>query len=221
MKKRFLRAAIVILFGIPMIVPAYAASMEVTVIGGEDEESIEPVSLDDIKIDKDIEIDNYAVITPKEYKVQDALYAYRAGHNDNDMKVYLSGDTADYILLKVDITNIMTKAKDYLENCHVTVHFNDKYDYEGWQYQYNYDNVSRDQLWLGERNGDLDTGFKEIALDPKDCPIDNADQFSIGPMYDGHYVFGCTLPNKVVQGKEPLSMTIELDGNELTYNIRQ
>lgn len=45
--------------------------------------------------------------------------------------------------------------------------------------------------------------------------------FAAGPMYTGHYAFGCTLPNAVVNSKKPLRMVITIDGNELTYNIRK
>ena len=51
--------------------------------------------------------------------------------------------------------------------------------------------------------------------------IDRNDQFPVGPMYTGHYFFGCTLPNAIVNGKAPLRMIISLDGLELTFNIRK
>ena len=196
------RIMIMVIVGMMMVgTSAYAGSMEVSLIGGEDEGNTDPVSMDDIKIDQDIEIDNYGIITPKEYKTIDTLRAYNAGHRDyNNMHDFKSGDTADYVILNIDITNTLTRSKSYLDNCSVKVTFNGKYEYEGWAYQYNYDNE-------GEQS--------------KECPVDPSDQFSIDPMYEGHYVFGCTLPNKVVNGKEPLNMTIVLDGNELTYRIRK
>ena len=40
-------------------------------------------------------------------------------------------------------------------------------------------------------------------------------------MYTGIFVFGCTLPNSVVESKAPLRIEINLGGNELTYNIRK
>ena len=45
--------------------------------------------------------------------------------------------------------------------------------------------------------------------------------FNIQPMYEGHYLFGCKLPNAVVNGSEPLSMKITMDGNEFTYHMRK
>ena len=42
-----------------------------------------------------------------------------------------------------------------------------------------------------------------------------------GFIVDGHYAFGCTLPNSVVKSKKPLSMVININGNEITYNIRK
>ena len=51
--------------------------------------------------------------------------------------------------------------------------------------------------------------------------VNPADQFLIDPMYAGHYVFGCTLPNAIINSTAPLRMEIRLGENELTYNIRK
>ena len=65
-------------------------------------------------------------------------------------------------------------------------------------------------------------GVKEdCGKQNKNWVIDPADNFEIDPMYSGHYVFGCTLPNAVVNSEKPLRMVITIDGNELTYNIRK
>ena len=43
----------------------------------------------------------------------------------------------------------------------------------------------------------------------------------IGPLYVGHYVFGCTLPMSIIEDKNaPLRMVITMRDNELIYNIR-
>ena len=52
------------------------------------------------------------------------------------------------------------------------------------------------------------------VLDPEDAELTSM-------MYTCHIVFGCTLPNAVVQGKEPLRMEIKLGDNDLTYHIRK
>ena len=65
----------------------------------------------------------------------------------------------------------------------------------------------------GEEGVETYGSFIRAALDP-------ADEQPIDMVYTGHYVFGCTLPTAVVNGSEPLSMVIDLGGNELTYNIR-
>lgn len=112
-----------------------------------------------------------------------------------DATDYFSGNEAEYALLKIDIINTAFKPKDYLTSCEVRVFYDDEYEYGGWSYQCNYD-VSSSSVLIKDR------------------------QFAIDPMYQGHYWFGCTLPNAVVNGTAPLRMVITLDGNEITYNIR-
>lgn len=107
-----------------------------------------------------------------------------------------SGTEADYAMLRMDILNTTMKNMDYLSACEVKVVYDDTYEFGGWYRQYNFD-------WSEE-----DTLMK-------------SDQFAIAPMYEGHYVFGCTLPNAVVTSQKPLKMIITIDGNEITYNIRK
>ena len=215
------RLVVLILVGTMLLTSVvYAADMGVQIISGpEDEETNEPVSLDDLKLDKEVEIDGYGIIKATEYKEEDVLYSYRQGYNSNGALAYKSGETADYVILKMDITNTSVKPKDFLEKATVVVVFDEKYEYQGFTRQFNYDNVYADELYLnGNYSWDTEAG---VALDPKNVFIDPADIFSIEPMYEGYYLFGCTLPNKVVKGTEPLSMKITLDGNEITYNIRK
>ena len=100
-----------------------------------------------------------------------------------------SGDDADYAILKMDILNLAMTEKEYLNNVEVKVVFDDVYEYGGWTGQYNYSNATDDHSkYFGEATNKQNTEFI----------IDKADHFSIGPMYEGHYCFGCTLPNAVV-----------------------
>ena len=189
------------------------AGMGVQVIGGPDI-STAPVSLDDIQIEASVDIDGYATLSPLLFEYADSLYAYQAGKKqadyywDNFATSYWSGNDAQYACLRIDITNLNTKAKNFLENVEVKVVYDDTYEYGGWFYQYNYDNGTYDRhAFKNEQN---------IYY-----VIDKADVFAIGPMYTGHYVFGCTLPNAIVESKKPLRMEIMMDGNEITYNIRK
>ena len=195
------------------------AEMGVQIIGGPETES-EPVTLDDIKLDTAVTIDGYGELTPTSYKTVDELLSYRAGmhyiqskySNMNDTAVvYSSGLEADYCLLNMDILNIQMRAVDFIDGCSVVVTSDDVYQFAGWVYQYNYDNAdcSTDGRNYGPENANTT------------CVIDPSDNFAIDPMYIGHYVFGCTLPNRVLSAKTPLKMVITIGGNEITYNIRK
>ena len=188
------------------------AEMGVQVIGGPDTET-EPVSLDDIKLNEGATIDGYAIFTATAYTVQDNLGYYKQGKTKPDGDWwYRSGKEAEYVILRVDLTTLATREKLFLENAEVKVVYDDTYEYAGWAYQLNYDNGTSD--WSG--------GYGTYnKIQNTEFVIDAADNFAIGPMYAGHYFFGCTLPNAVIEGKAPLRMVINLDGNEITYNVRK
>ena len=192
---------------------AFAEDMSVQVVSGP-EIPMEEVSLDDIKIDAEVEIPGYAIIKPTLYAVRDHLGYYDKGGSYNSVwgwtdyrQSYHSGNEADYVLLKMDITNTTASPRNFISNCEVMVVFDDDYKYAGWAYQYNYDFGQMDYPDGGKSN--------------TECVINAADVFDIDPWYAGHYVFGCTIPNAVLKSNKPMRMEIKLDGNELTYNIRK
>ena len=88
--------------------------------------------------------------------------------------------------------------------------YDDVYEYGGWAYQRNYNN--------GVGNAKLEVDKQKQN---SRWVINAADQFAISPMYEGHFIFGCTLPNAVINSKKPLRLVITIDGNEITYNIRK
>lgn len=190
------------------------AEMGVQVIGGPDTET-EPVSLDDVKLNVEAEIDGYGIFLPNEFAFADWLGFYRKGYNEpswnNNNWRYRSGNDAEYAILRVDITNTATDQRDFLANCEVKAVYDDVYEYAGWYYQVNYDNKTYYDSDYGEDNRKQNVRWA----------INAADNFAIGPMYTGHYIFGCTLPNAVVNAKKPLKLIITIDGNEITYNIRK
>lgn len=195
-----------VLLGVSMLqVPTgvYAEeSMEVQMINAWDEETGTSTQ-DDIKINSSCEIENYGTFLATSFEFVDVLAKFNAGKGGAyDVGNMKSGNDAEYAVLKVDLTNITTADKNFLEQCEVKVVFNEKYEYQGWQYQYDYDNTT-----------DYDYNINAV--------IHQDDQFAIGPMYQGHYCFGCTLPNSVVTSKEPLQMVITIDGHEIIYNIRK
>ncbi len=191
-------------------------SMEVQIINGFEEEEngdSKTATIDDLQVEADCEIPDYAIVTPTSFEYVDQLEHYMAGDTQteyswepeiaNNREFYKSGQDAEFALLRVDLTNLAMKDKNFLENCTVKVVFDDKYEYQGWSYQYDY-NANPQHF---ERN-------LYAVIDPED-------QFAVGSMYQGHYAFGCTLPNPVVESKAPLRMEITIDGNELIYNIRK
>lgn len=192
---------------------ALAEGMGVQVIGGSETET-EPVSLDDLKLDTKAEIEGWGDLTFTAYEVQDALGYYRSGRTDvydADGDYYCSGKEAEFAVLYADILNTQLKDKNYLENVSVKAVYDDTYEYAGWFYQRNYNNSTYAYYSL-----EVDKSKQNIRW-----AIDTADNFSISPMYEGHYLFGCTLPNAVISGNKSLKLIITIDGNEITYNIRK
>ncbi len=215
---------------------ALAEGMGVQVIGGQDS-STQPVSLDDIQLEATVEIPGWGDITPLAYAVQDCVMVRKPGqlgriwrytgtgsdkpdgydkyfehnlkiecqfHTFDDYKYwvedwithYESGTQAEYAFLGLDILNTTADRIDYLKDYSVKVIFDDRVEYAGWCYQ--------------------------CDMDLNRCTwLDSSNNFVIDPYYVGHYVFGCTLPNSVINGKAPLRMVITLDGKEITYNIRK
>lgn len=198
--------------------------MGVKVMGNKNNNT-DPVSVDNLVVGKEVEIEDYAIIKPTEFGFFDSLGCYNKGEtrvNTDTNSIYRhktyvwykSENEADYAILRCDLTNTDLKSKDFTKNCTVKVIFNDKYQYEGWVYQNNYNNSSsndKNDYILEEDKGKQN----------KRWAIDKADNFAIEPMYKGHYIFGCTLPNAVIESTKPLKMIITLDGNEITYNIRK
>lgn len=192
---------------------AMAAEMGVQVIGGP-ETATETVSLDDLKLEVEAEIDGWGILTLTGYEVQNGLGYYRAGRQDVYSAAgdyYWSGEEAEFAVLYADIVNTQIRNKDYLGKVEVKAVYDDVYEYAGWAYQRNYDNDTTNWDSLESDKGKQNTRWV----------INVADQFAIGPMYEGHYIFGCTLPNAVFKGNKPLKIVITIDGNEITYNIRK
>lgn len=184
----------------------------VQIIGGPDM-GAQTVSLDDMKLNSEAVIDGYGCITLTSFEYVDKLGYYDRGEHDlyyDSEDLYASGVEADYALLKADILNTSVTPKSFLTACEVKVIFDDLYEYGGWYDQYDWNNASNDG------SNYLNAGAQNTTW-----VIDKEDRFEIGPMYTGHYAFGATLPNAVINSKKPLRMIITLDGNELTYHIRK
>lgn len=191
---------------------AFAEGMGVQVISGPVTET-EPVSLDDFKIGDSATIEGWGIIELTNVEKQEGLGHYGDGKTGvgsyDGHGYYWSGSEADYIVLYVDITNLSTKSHNFLDKVTIKAIYDDKYEYGGWYYQRNYNN--------GTAN------YSDIDVDKNRQNIRWAvsEKFAIDPMYQGHYLLGVTLPNAVIEGKEPLSIVITIDDNEITYNYRK
>lgn len=106
-----------------------------------------------------------------------------------------SGNEAELAYLRADIRNLGKKDVKFLGAISVKVVYDDEYEYSGFVREYDYNRSNSNVI---------------------------PDEILIGPMYTGHYALLCLIPNYPVQDKStPIRMTITIDGNEFTYNIRK
>ena len=179
------------------------------------------MTFDNVTFGKEYKIKGYAAVKFLGFKFVDAFAQWEEGIHTRDRErvvrygyyrsIQISGKEADYAWLKADIRNLGKIGTKFLADISVKVIYDDDYEYNGWVRQFNYD----------YHNSELRTDDKEIGVIGWPACLDPKDEMSIGPMYTGHYAFGCTLPNAVVEDKEsPLRMVITIGGNTLTYNIR-
>jgi len=195
MKKIF--SLLLVLSLLVSVSAALAEDMEVHIIGGPELEN-EPVHIDDLKMNTENEISGWGILTATDFEVTDEYSYYLKGWTSRtDTKK--AGADADYVILYVDIINTQLVNVDFLSEVAVKAVYDGVYEYEGWYRQRNLNNTNL----------------------PKKKGINPADNFAIEPMYTGHYMFGCTLPNAVINGKKSLRLIITIDGNEITYNIRK
>ena len=205
---------------------ALAEDLGIQVIGGPNA-NVETLSLDDMKLEQTYTIDGYARIKPTVWNFTDFFYQYakdKAGDNtDNggkagvnpwatpyvggyykNINIMKSGANAEFACLEMDVTNLGKEGVDFTQQATVKLIFAEEYEFAGWVRMHNYDYDTHDH----------NKYLVRAAIDPA-----NSEETEM--MYTCHMVFGCTLPNAVVEGKEPLQMIITLGGNELTYNIRK
>lgn len=222
--------AILLMMIIALSFSAVAEDLGVQVIGGE-AAAMETLTLDDMKLEQEYKINGYASVAPKTFEFVNMFAQYNkgnAGANETEYQfngkysyVYTgdagyfyknmswqdSGNNADFAMLKVDITNLSKEANKFIEQSSVKVVYDDDYEFGGWIRQINYDFNKRTVYYDWTEMGP--------------ATISPDDEVEIDMMYTGTYVFGCTLPTAVIEGKEPLRMEITLGDNELTYHIRK
>ena len=202
----------VVLAALLTVSAVFAQDLGVQLIGGPEIEA-QPINLDDLKLNVEAEIDGFGILLPRSFEFNNYLMVYKQG-NQKSGNLHDSGNDADYALLYFDITNTTLTPKDYLTDCEVKVIYDDIYEYAGWAYQQNYDYKHWETY---SNNIDAPYSHKQNIL----YGIDPSENYSINSMYQGHYIFGCSLPNPVVNSKKPLRMEITLGDNDLTYYIRK
>lgn len=193
--KKFLCYVFVALILLPSLIALGEEVPGVQVIGMPAPEAAVG-SLDDMLLEVPVEIEDWVTVTPVSFEYEDVLLRFDSNYWHQESN---SGPEAEYAMLRADIANLTTSALDFIKKSTVKIVYDDKYQYEGWIRQYNY----------GESDGE-----NRVVHQDK--------QFPIEPMYIGHYVFGCTLPNLVVTGKAPLRMEVTLnEKHTFIFHIRK
>lgn len=212
---------------------AHAEDLGIQVIGGPNA-ATQTQSLDDIQVGTTYTLDGFAKVTPVEYLVVDYFaqfnkdadytnipHGYGASHVYFESPIHTyddyckdaswqdSGMNAEFIWLKLDITNLQKEPISFMKNIEVKVTYDGEYEFAGWVRQINYDyNI------ICYRYGSTTKGGATIVMNP-------ANEEAINPMYTGTYVIGCTLPNSVFEDKAPLNIEIDIAGNQLTYQVKK
>lgn len=174
---------------------AFADDTGIQVIGGPSTEST-PVSMDDMKIGKTVKIDGFGDVTIMSAEWCDKI-DYRI-ENSSSWDRWYSKDEAEYLYIKLRILNTQKSAYDYAQEIHdIVCDFGDGYQFGGWYRQ---------------REDDTDSGY---------LYENEKTSYEIAPLYAGQYGVIVTLPNLVVESKEPLSVTFKIGDNEFTYHHRR
>lgn len=207
---------------------------------GAELKSVEPMRFGDVTFGKSYKIDGYASITLLGFKFVNMFAQWEDGQagseqrrgdrthlvysqklTKNNKKLYgwtyylncsfkESGNEAEFAWLKVDVQNLQKMPTNFIKDISIKVIYDDEYEYNGWVRQFNYD-YCNSEIYR----------YQESSLIGWPICLSPVDEMSINPMYKGHYAFGCTLPNFIVEDKKsPLRMVIKLGEHELTYNIR-
>ena len=175
---------------------AMADDTGIQVIGGPAAETT-PVTLDDMKVGQTAKIDGFGDVTILSADWCDTINAGHSGRETLRYTWWSSGDEADYLCLKIRIMNTQKQAQDYSKMIQdIVCDFGDGYQFGGWYRQ---------------RQNDSD-GY---------LYYDESTSYEISPLYAGQYGIIVTLPNSVVESKEPLSVTFCIGENEFTYHHRR
>ena len=183
---------------------AVAEDTGIQVIGGP-EEATETVNLDDWKEGDVAEISGFGNIQLVSFSFVDSIpyevYINSSWNSDGATKEsFNSGSTADYLRIRIYILNTQKNAFDFYKvfGDEIICTFGDDYKFGGWARQ---ERKVGDRFWVMYQNKDT--------------------SYAIGSLYDGYFDVVVTLPNYVVNSKEPLSVTFSIGDNEFTVNVRK
>jgi hypothetical protein len=164
----------------------------IQMIGGSQDDAAGAVNLDDWKESETAEIPDFANITLVSVKFQDKIEV-------DPWTRFESGAQAEYLRIRMHFLNTKKTAFNFLNVFgDVICNFGEGYQFGGW----------KRQEWL--RNN------KEwyVCEKAEDCS-------DIDPLYEGYFDVMVTLPNYVVESKEPLSVTFTIGQSEFTVNVRK
>ena len=109
-----------------------------------------------------------------------------------------SGANAEYVYLWIDVTNMASQKQYFFKEAVVTV---------------TYTNSRGDYVFGGNvRQSNNDSDFYR--------GVDQTAFFEIAPLYLGHYMFYCAVPNYVKETEGPIVMKIQIGETVMTHVIR-
>lgn len=210
------------------------------------------LSLDDLQMHAIYTVDNDAIVVPQEFltvdffaqfkkDVGDSLYTrsgkYAGRNESNSSYVYAtsnrnteehhwryasakwqeSGSGTQFAWFRTDITNTNESIANMTSNISVKCVYRDEYEFGGWIRMIDYSSILMDYS-----DGSVSRNGYELAMHPAQIVLHPDNSQPVGFMETGNYVFGCTLPNYVVEDKESaLRMEVSIGETVLTYHIRK
>ncbi len=157
------------------------------------------VVLDNWKEGQTAKISGYADITLDSVAFVDQIETDVSSGWGNLIYDYNSGSTAEYLRIRIHILNTKKTPFNFLKGFgDVICDYGDGYQFGGWARQ---EWLYRDRHWVVYKTAD--------------------DSYEINPLYDGYFDVIVTLPNYVVESKEPLSVTFSIGENEFTVHVRK
>ena len=174
-------------------------------------EFIVPVTEAELLPGAAVDVGGQFTVSTTAFDFEDDLGYYRPGSDRVGAAgdYYHSGADAEFAVLRVDIDNGSRTARNFLQDCEVRA-YDGVHTYGGWAFQQNFANGISADLSYGR-----DSERQNIRW-----AISAEDVYDIAPSARGHYIFGCTLPNEVVEGEGPLWFEITMKEAKLAYHIR-